>query len=62
MIERNRKKFIYGTKFVALFSSILIFDSFLAAEYFLSFMFLVNTISLSVGSDLIMREFGKRIS
>ena len=39
-----------------------IFELGLASEYFLSFMFCVNTVSLSVGSDILMREFGKRIS
>ena len=62
LIERNKKKFFYGSKFLALVSSMYIFELGLAAEYFLSFMFCVNTVSLSVGSDILMREFGKRVS
>ena len=62
LIERNKKKFYYGSKIMALVSSMYIFELGLAAEYLLSFMFFINTISLSVGSDLLMREFGKRIN
>jgi hypothetical protein len=62
LIERNKKKFFYGSKLLALVSSMYIFELGLASEYFLSFMFCVNTVSLSVGSDILMREFGKRIS
>jgi len=62
IIEKNKKKFFYGSKFLALLSSIYFFELGLEAEYFLSFMFCVNTISLSVGSDILKREFGKRIS
>ena len=62
LIERNKKKFFYGSKIMALISSMYIFELGLAAEYLLSFMFFINTVSLSVGSDLLMREFGKRIN
>jgi hypothetical protein len=62
MIEKNRKKFFYGSKLLALVSSMYIFEMGLASEFFLSFMFCVNTVSLSVGSDILMREFGKRVS
>jgi len=62
VIENNKKKFFYGSKLMALISSMYIFELGLVGEYFLSFMFFVNTVSLSVGSDILMREFGKRIS
>ena len=62
IIERNKRKFFYGSKLTALVSSMYIFELGLAAEYLLSLLFFVNTVCLSVTPDILMKEFGKRIS
>ena len=62
VVERYRRSLFLGSKFIAIFSSIYFFELGLAAEYFLSFMFFVNTVSVSLGSDFLLKEFGKRIS
>ncbi len=46
---------------MAFFSSALAFDLALASEMLFSFLFICNTIFVSVGSDMLKKELGKRI-
>jgi hypothetical protein len=50
-----------SSKAIAFFSSTLAFDLAIASEMLFSFLFICNTIFVSVGSDMIKKELGKRI-
>jgi hypothetical protein len=61
-IEKRRRGFLVTSRIVALISSIAAFELGLTAEYFMSFMFFLNTLSVSYGSDMLIKEFGQRVS
>lgn len=61
-LEKRRRGFVATSRIVALISSMAAFELGLTAEYFMSFMFFLNTLSVSYGSDILIREFGQRVS